>query len=525
MNTLSEGLLLKGQREWIADPSPLKVIEKGRRTGITWAEAADDVLIASTNRADGGQHVYYFPQAKDDAIEYIETCAKWARAFDKAAGTIETGAWEEELGVLLPRDDPDKGIQTYKIAFPSGNRIVALSSAPSRARGKQGVFVLDEAAFHPDLSGVLKAVMATVLRGGRVRVISTHNGEDNPFNELIQEIRSGRRAGTVHRYPFEQAVRDGMYRRICELGGERWTAEAEREWVRKAYALYGDDAGEELDAVPQSGSGTFLSGVLIESRMTAGIPILRLEFDDHFASLGDAERTSAVQAWLEDHADPLLEGLDPGLDCSYGWDFGRTGDLSVFAPLQEGRDLVRRAPFLLEMRNVPFRQQEQILFHIVDRLPRFRYGAHDGRGNGQALAEYAWQRYGQGRIAIVMLSTEWYREHMPAFKASFEDATIEIPRDADVLRDLRSIRMDKGVAKVPDNARTTGTDGKQRHGDAGIALALADFASRQDAAPIEYRSTGPRRSYGADLGVPIAPRRMREVGFGAVGGGPDLGGF
>jgi len=523
MSTLSEGLLLKGQREWIADPSPLKVMEKGRRTGITWAEAADDVLIASTNRADGGQHVYYFPQAKDDAIEYVETSAKWARAFDKAAGNVEWGSWEEELGVILPRDDPDKGIQTYKIAFPSGNRIVALSSAPSRARGKQGVFVLDEAAFHPDLAGVLKAVMATVLRGGRVRVISTHNGEDNPFNELIQEIRSGRRAGTVHRYDFGQAVRDGMYQRICELSGERWTPEGERQWVKDAYALYGDDAGEELDAVPQSGSGTFLSGVLIESRM-APAPVLRLHFDDAFASLSDTERASRCQAWLEDHADPLLSTLDPDLDHSYGWDFGRTGDLSVFAPLEEGRDLVRRAPFLLEMRNVPFRQQEQILFHIVDRLPRFRYGAHDGRGNGQALAEYAWQRYGQGRIAIVMLSTEWYRDHMPAFKASFEDATIEIPKDADVLRDLRSVRMEKGVAKVPDNARTTGTDGKQRHGDAAIALALADFASRQDAVPIEFRSTGPRRSYGADPGLPRA-RGLRDVGFGTVAGGTDLGGF
>lgn len=523
-STLDQGLLLEGQRQWVADPSPLKVCEKGRRTGITWAEASDDVLIASTNRRDGGQNVYYFPQAKDDAIEYIETCGKWAKAFNKAAGEIEIGAWEDELGVVLPKDDPDKGIQTYRIAFPSGNRIVALSSAPSRARGKQGVFVLDEAAFHPDLPGVLKAVMATLLRGGRVRVISTHEGESNPFNELINEIRAGRRKGTVHRYPFKRAVGDGMFRRICELKGETWTKEREDAWVADAYAFYGDDASEELDAVPKSGSGTFLSGVLIESRMVPA-PVLRLSYPTEFASLPKERRWSECQAWIDDHLAPLLDALDPHLEHGYGMDFGRTGDLSGIAPWQRGADLVVRFPFLVEMRNVPFDQQEQVLFYIIDHLPRFQAGANDARGNGQSVAEHAWQAYGADRIQAVMLSTEWYRENGPSFKAAFEDGTIEIPKDPDIRTDLRAIRMDKGVAKIPDNARTTGTDGKPRHGDTAVALWLAHYASRIEVAPIDFRSSGARTSYRVEEGAPVNRRRLTATGFGTVAGQADMGGF
>lgn len=521
--TLDQGLLLEGQREWIADPSPLKVCEKGRRTGVTWAEAADDVLIASTNRSDGGQNVYYFPQAKDDAIEYIETCAKWAKAFNRAASEVELGAWEDELGVVLPKDDPDKGLQTYKIAFPSGNRIVALSSAPSRARGKQGVFVLDEAAFHPDLPGVIKAVMATLLRGGKVRVISTHEGETNPFNELINEIRAGRRKGTVHRYEFKRAVRDGMFRRICEMEGEPWTQAKEDAWVADAYAFYGDDASEELDAVPKSGSGTFLSGVLIESRMKPA-PVLQLAYGDEFAFKPRDVRAGECQAWIEDHLAPLLASLDPNLEHGYGMDFGRTGDLSSIGPWERGRDLVVRFPFLLELRNVPYDQQEQVLFYLIRRLPNFQAGAQDARGNGQSVAEHAQQAFGAERIQAVMLTTEWYRENAPAFRAAFEDGAIEIPLHADTRTDLRSIRMDKGVAKIPDNARTTGTDGKPRHGDNAIAIWLGHFASRIEVAPIDYSSTGPRRAYSLDQGLP--PRRsFTDVGFGTVAGGTDLRGF
>ena len=43
--------LMAYQQRWVADPSPLKVIEKSRRTGLTWGEAADNVLTAASDRS------------------------------------------------------------------------------------------------------------------------------------------------------------------------------------------------------------------------------------------------------------------------------------------------------------------------------------------------------------------------------------------------------------------------------------------------------------------------------------------
>jgi phage FluMu gp28-like protein len=187
-------------------------------------------------------------------------------------------------------------------------------------------------------------------------------------------------------------------------------------------------------------------------------------------------RESEAAAWCREQLDPILDGLNPEWPCAVGEDFARSGDLTVILPLQRQPNLAQRAGCQIELRNVPFRQQEQVLFYLLDRLPRRWSGAMDARGNGQYLAEVAQQRYGR-RIEAVMLSTEWYRDQMPRYKAAFEDRTILLPKHADVVDDHRLLQMDRGVAKIPDAAHTQGADGKQRHGDSAIAGALAIYAA------------------------------------------------
>ena len=217
-------VLLDYQQAWISDDSQLKVSEKSRRTGLTWAEAADDVLIAAASKSAGGMNVYYIGYNQDMAIEYVEACGMWARVFNHAASAVEEGLWED--------DGDDKHIKTFTIKFPdSGHRVVALSSRPANLRGKQGVVVIDEAAFHDKLGELLKAALALLIWGGKVRVISTHNGEQNPFNELINDIRAGKRRGSVQRISFQEAVAQGLYQRVCLRLGKEWTAEGEAKWM------------------------------------------------------------------------------------------------------------------------------------------------------------------------------------------------------------------------------------------------------------------------------------------------------
>lgn len=483
------GVMLPYQQRWIADKSQVKVQEKSRRVGLSWAEAADSALEAA---ASSGQDVWYIGYNKDMAIEFILDVAQWAVHFNEVADAIECG---EEV---FKDGDEDKAVLSYSIRFASGNRVTALSSRPSNLRGKQGRVIIDEAAFHPSLSELLKAAFALLIWGGSVHVISTHDGVDNAFNELISEIRAGKKPYSLHRTTFKKAIEEGLYRRVCQKLGKAWTLEGEAIWEEEIRAIYRPADAEELDCIPSQSGGAYFSRSLVEARMSADLPVHRLTLPEGFELRPEAERVKTVDTWLDDTIGPLLKSLPGSLSSYYGMDFARNGDLSVITPLVENAALHKTAPFILEMRNVPFEQQRQVLFYVVDGLPNFSGGANDARGNGQYLAEVAAQKYGAEYIARVMLTQEWYRDNMPRYKAAFEDAEITLPRDEGILTDHRAVQNINGVPKVPDNGHTTDKkDGGQRHGDSAIAGALAWFASRNPASPIEYMSSGQPRGQDA----------------------------
>ncbi len=483
--------LLAYQQRWVADPSPLKLMEKSRRTGITWAEASDDVLIAAAEKSAGGQNVYYIGTDQEMTEEYIQACAGWAKVFNRAAGEIEAGFWDDA------DDEADKHIKTFSIRFPdSGFKILALASRPRKLRGRQGVLVADEAAFQDDLGELIKAAMAFLIWGGKVRIISTHDGEDNPFNELVNQVRAGKRRGTMHKVTFREAVADGLYRRVCMRKGIAWVAEEEARWVDEVYAFYGQDADEELDVIPASGSGIYLASALIMSRMAEGTPLVRGAWKSDFSLRPDSEREIEVADWCAENLLPHLKALDPGRPHGFGLDFGRLRDLTVLPVLEEGKTLKNRVRLWIELSNCPYRQQEQILKYVVERLPRFRKGAMDATGNGLALAEYAQQQPWGGalRIEAVKLSDGFYVANMPHFQAAFQDGTLsDIPKDDEIRDDLRAIKKIRGVPKI-GSARTQGGEDKkqQRHGDGAIALFLADYAMRQDVVEIAW-TAGPAK--------------------------------
>lgn len=485
MNDVAASLphvLLPYQQAWIADRSPVKFWEKSRRIGASWTQAGESALEAASSREAHGMDQWYIGYNQDMAREFIEDAGSWSRQYNLAAGRLEEFVFRE-----ADESGDTREIQAFRITYASGHKIVALSSKPRNLRGKQGRIIIDEAAFHDDLQGLLKAALALLIWGGRVVILSSHNGEDNAFNAKIQDIRAGKLSYSIHRTTFLEAVEEGLYQRVCLRTGKEWDKHEQAAWVARIYKDYGEDAEEELDCVPARGSGTFLSRTIITACMREGIEVVRLEKDDAFTLLPESQRISDIDTWCEDYLKPLLDALPPGLVHGLGEDFARSGDLTVMWPLQQQRDLKLATPFVVELRNVPFECQKQILFYILDRLPRFGSAALDARGNGQYLAEVAMQKYGSTRIHQVMLSTAWYRDNMPRFRAAFQDGDFILPKDADLLDDLRQIKMEKGIAKVPDTAKTTGADGKQRHGDGAIALALAEYAMTQmEPAPIEF---------------------------------------
>ena len=476
--------LIPYQSEWLEDWSRVAIWEKSRRIGASYVDALKSAMLASKKREHGGMNCYYLSYNKDMTKQYIRDCADWTKKINQVASEVE------ELVIK----DQDRDITIYQIRYASGNVIQALPSEARNLRSKQGRVIIDEAAFVDDLQELLKAALALLMWGGYVAVMSTHNGDDNPFSELIKDVRAGRKNYSLHRTDFDEALAQGLYKAICRAQGKDWSAEAEAKFRAALIEDYGDGAEEELFCIPSKGTGVFLTRALIESCLSRDIPVVRWAKDSDFALKSASVRSSEAEAWCEDHLKALLQHLEGQ---SYlGEDFGRNGDLSVFWPLVSFRGRYI-APFVLELRNIPFQQQEQVLYYILDRLPLFRHGSFDARGNGQYLAEVAMQRYGPDRINQVMISERWYRENMPPLKSAFEDKSILGPYDEDIINDLRSFKVVKGVAKIPE-AKTQSRSG-QRHGDAGIAAAMAWASTRAEVGAMPLVVSAGRRSMSREL--------------------------
>ncbi len=482
-----EPVFLGYQKRWFEDESDIMVAEKSRRTGLTWAESGRNVMTSSKPRSRGGRNTFYVGSKQEMALEYIAACALFAKAFNMMAkaDVYEQTFWDS---------DKKEEILTYMIRFPnSGFKIQALSSRPSNLRGLQGDVVIDEAAFHEALEELIKAALALTMWGAKVRLISTHNGVDNLFNQIIQDSRAGKLDYSVHRITLADAVKDGLYRRICYVTGQEWTPEADAAWVKKEYAKYPDIelAEEELGCVPRKSGGNYLSRVQIEASMVAdrSIPVLRFEAPKEFESWSEAMREAEVKDWCDENLKPLLATLDDQNRHVFGEDFARSGDLTVFLPLAIRSDLTKRAPFVVELRNVTYDQQKQVMFYILNRLPRLTGAAFDATGNGGYLAEAAALQLGLEMVDRVSLSQSWYGEWMPKLKAEFESFSLELPRSQTVLDDLLHIKVNNGIPQIDKgrqkDLQSNSKKGK-RHGDIAVALAMAIRASWMDGGEIDF---------------------------------------
>lgn len=412
----------------LCSASPLVVIEKGRRIGLTWALAAHAVMEASKRL---GKNAFYIGYNLEMAREFIDACAAWAEALGEAAA-----AMDEELF------DPARGeqpVKAFRITFASGFKIVALPSKPRSLRGMQGMVILDEAAFHDELEEMLKAALALLVWGGNVIVVSTHDGVDNPFNRLLDEIRAGRRKGAWLTITFEDALRDGLYERICERTGRTPTPEGKREWAAEIRAFYGDAAGEELDCIPRAGRGS-----LIKPEYLAAC--------EH----PDAGKPEIYGGGL------VFIGRDVARrrDGAIIWGFEQVGDVLWL------RDRY-------EEHGSTFAHQDA---YFDDLFKRRRVAAAwiDQTGMGEKVVEDAQARHGSMRVHGELLTGPARLDLSISLSQRFERGLIRVPPDPVIRADLRAIK------------RASGSGGAVRivnegdvHADRFWAAALASRAADQ----------------------------------------------
>ncbi|ELE8949717.1 hypothetical protein RBW71_001059 [Salmonella enterica] len=532
-NPFADGVLMAHQVECLKHDVSILAIPKGRRTGITFAWGLNSTLIAGAQKAAGGDNVYYIGDTKEKGLEFIGYVAKFARVIAEQQAQ-DVSAIEEYLFEDQDEQGNTRMITAYRVRFASGLQVAALSSRPANIRGLQGVVIIDEAAFHQDVQGVLDAATALLIWGGRIIVISSENGKNNPFHQFCKDIEEGRYGddAVVLRITFDDAVTNGLYERVCAMKGEAATVEGKKVWynrIRNAYGPRKAAMREELDAIPRDGNGICIPGVWIERAMPEERPVIRLALDDDFIHMTEAERAAWGNDWIDRELRLVMaETLNPELRHVFGMDFARHRHFSSIVPMSIMPNLCRDVPFLLELNNVPSALQQQILFWLIEHLPRQSGGAMDATGPGMVLAEYTADRYGRPRIAEITLNRKWYGFWMPKFTGLFEDSMIILPRDENTAQDLRAVENIDGVPMVASLEKKDLKDPELvRHGDTAIAGCLANYAALNLATEIAFESTGERDIFRvlSGFGGGNSAGEFTDTGFGTVRGVNDFGGY
>jgi len=441
----------------------LLAIEKSRRIGLTWGLAAYAVLKAGAAPTAGGMNAWYMGYDMEMAREFIDTCAMWARAFGIAAE-----AQDEEL--------VDGDVQAFRIRFASGFKITALPSVPRALRGKQGLVIIDEAAFHKDLAEVLKAAIALLMWGGQVVVVSTHDGVANPFNLLLDDIRAGRRKGETITISFADAIEAGLYERVkltADVKGRPIAGKA--EWIADIRDTYGEDAEEELDCIPKAGAGSWLSPEVIAAC---------------------------------EHPDAGRPELYAGGLHYIGRDVARRRDLAVL----HGYELVGDVLWLRDRwlgRNATFLEQDDAAAQIFSTRRVAAYWI-DQTGMGEKVVEDEQRRYGQTRVTGLILSGPARLDIAIALKDRAERGLLRIPPKPELRTDLRAIKKKGGVG---------GSIGLVNEGEVHADEFWAGaLACRAAATP--YQSYAYEPVLGRDLSAesPLARRRLEnDHGGGRLG--------
>lgn len=432
-------LLLGYQSRWVKDDSRLKLMEKARQIGMSWASAYR--LITKKSLTEAQLDAWISSRDEPQARLFLEDCKKFATL-------LQAGA--EDLG---ERVIDEKGHTAHVLQFANGLRAHSMSSNPDAQAGKRGDRLLDEFALHPDPRKLWAIAYPGITWGGSLEAISTHRGSANFFNELVQEAKhKGNPKGiSLHTVTLQNALDEGFLFKLQQKlpAGDARLEMDEADYFNFIRAGCADEESfqQEFMCVPADDASAFLSYDLIASC--------------------EYKPEDTWQTDLADAKGQLFVGVD----------IGRDHDLTVIWVVEKLGDVAftRR---VIELRAQRFDFQEAELYAILQ-LPQVRRCCIDCTGIGRQFSERAQQRFGTYKVEAVNFSGPVKEELAYPLRAAFEDKTVRIPNAAPLRADLRAIRKETTAA---GNIRFTADRGKNGHADRFWALALALHAGKRPAA-------------------------------------------
>lgn len=430
-----KAIFLPSQSRWITDHSRLKLMEKARQIGISWATA----YAADERTGKAGAKWDQWISSRDDlqARLFIEDCKRFAAVLD----IVATDMGEQVI-------DQDKKISAYVLHFANGRRIHSMSSNPDAQAGKRGGRVLDEFALHPDPRKLWSIAYPGITWGGSLEVISTHRGSANFFNQLIREIKENGNPKKIshHKITLQNALDEGFLYKLQQ------TLPADHEVQDMDEALYfdfiragcADDESfqQEYMCQPADDNAAFLEYDLIASCEYPAGEDWEYSYDQLVAAHGR-----------------LYAGID----------IGRTRDLTVMWIYELLGDVLYTRK-IIELKNMKKPDQEAVLWPLIALMQRT---CIDNTGLGIGWVDDAQRKFGEYRVEGVTFTTFTKESMAYPVRGKMEDKKVRIPYKPEIRADLRAVTK---VTTAAGNIRFTAERSKNGHADRFWANALAIHA-------------------------------------------------
>lgn len=347
--------------------APSRLAEKGRNLGLTLMAAMDALLLAHrTDRLT----IPCAGRAGDTSDEFI------SKAWDLIRDAHEPDFFDPRTDVV---NRIELGNQSRLIPLPGGS--------PDKSRSKRLVHgVLDEFAFHEYPDRLMKAIRGSQMEGGTLDVISTHNGSDTRFYDLVDRSKTGRAPFKHFWFPIHDPRAWRQDVPMSEQVGKTLSLIA--PWIStralEEFRLE-DPAGyaqemlcEVMDAALNLVSREEASAAMTPGLPDWGRPLTAADDEALFLKL----RTAITIPHRPDgNLDPLYLAVD--------FASAKDGDLAAFTAFQpDGATLDQR--WLEVLRGVPTPTQNRLL-RLIERTVRPTAVFIDMTGGGTGLFEHARQ--------------------------------------------------------------------------------------------------------------------------------------
>jgi phage FluMu gp28-like protein len=492
------------QRAWIKDPSRLKLLEKSRQIGMTWASA----YALVRRQADPAARLDAWVSSRDavQARLFLDDARAFARILDRAACTYSSGrppaghsphsADQQNVqenaraNAVLP--DPPRA-NAHTLHFANRTRLHSLSSNPDAQAGKRGPRLLDEFALHPDPKKLYAIAYPGITWGGQLEILSTHRGAHNYFNYLVTEARhAGNPKGfSLHRVTLQDALDQGL---LPKLQAKLPADDPRRAFDNAAYFDFirascpdHETFLQEYMCLPADESAAFLPWDLLAACEYSESEYIPLDFLPPSSAKISFASISPPTSLAPNSSSPASSRAAATGDLYLGVDIGRLHDLTVFWLFEKtGGVHLTRDVCVLEKQ--PFAIQEELLWQRLA-LPNLRRACLDATGLGRQLAERAQARFGARRVEAVTFTPAVKEELAYPLRAAFERRALRIPAEKLIRADLRAI---KKTVTTSGNLRFAADRGPGGHADRFWALALALHAARSHAYPTSHYENLPR---------------------------------